>query len=445
MTTPAKTATTTMSLNDYIEVPSDLLYRPRAQWESFSRRDVEAFQVAAARRKLARQANRIPIVGDLLGGKDPSTFECLDDFVPILFNDDIYKSYDPAWIENNEFGKLTRWLGGLTTHDLGGVDMEGCDCLTEWCRRIDEQAGIFVCHSTGTSGVLSFVPRSQRDRDLVVDGLVWQNQPLFDPHQRNDVTYFTMNPRRQYRITQAVYDGLERRYLLHPVQALPVFSSPEFAIAQGRLRKAAADGTTDTCLKNPIVAAQRDEVERFQRELPGLIKRWTENLMQNFRGKRIYFQGSFEKAWQITQQFKNAGVTGAFAPESVFALVGGIKDGSKLPDDWQDQFRRAMGVDAGSLASSWGMSELLTSVAQQCPRGMYHFLVHSIPILLQPRTRNPLPRKGVQTGQLAALQVIAEDCWEGVISGDRGTIYWDRVCACGRDGALLDPGSICRL
>jgi hypothetical protein len=76
---------------------------------------------------------------------------------------------------------------------------------------------------------------------------------------------------------------------------------------------------------------------------------------------------------------------------------------------------------------------------------MYHFFVHSIPFLLQPNTRKPLPRKGVQTGQLASLQVISEDCWEGVISGDRGTIHWDRVCACGRDGPLLDPGSICRL
>jgi len=443
--TPGTMTKTTMSLNDYIEVPGDLLYRPYSDWESVSRRDIEAFRLAAARRKLERQANRIPVVGDMLDGRDPSTFERIDDFIPVLFNDDIHKSYDPAWIENKEFGKLTNWINGLTTHDLTGVDMEGCDCLAEWCRRINEQAGIYVCHSTGTSGVLSFVPRSQRDRDLLVDGMVWQNPQLFDPHKRNDVTYFTMHPRRQYRIVQAIYDGLERRYLMNPVQALPVFSPPEFAIVQGKLRKAAANGTLDACLKNPIVAAYRDEVERYQRDLPELVQRWTENLMQNFRGKRIYFQGSFDKAWQITQQFKKAGVTGAFAPESVFALFGGIKDGSKLPGDWQDQFRRAMGVDAGSLASGWGMSELLTGVAHQCPQGMYHFFVHSIPILLQPKTRTPLPRKGVQTGQLAALQVISEDCWEGVISGDQGTIDWDGVCACGRDGPLLDPHSICRL
>jgi hypothetical protein len=435
---------TTTNLNEFLDTPGDLLFRPPAELESISRRDIETFQLEAARRKLERQADRIPAVGDILNGKDPSAFECFDDFAPVLFDEDVYKSYDPAWIEHEEFARLTQWINNYTSHDLSGVDMEGCDSLTEWCRRIDEQADIFICHSSGTSGVLSFVPRSQRDRDWVVDNLVWSTQPLFNPHRANDVTYFCMYPRRQYRITQALYDGLEQRYQTNPTQALIDFSSPEFSIAQGKLRVAAANGTMDTCLKNPIVAAYRDEVERYQRDLPKLIERWTDNLIENYRGKRIYFQGSFDRAWQITQYFKNAGVTGAFSPESIFSLYGGVKDGSKLPDDWQEQFRRAIGVEESNLVSGWGMSEL-TGSALRCPQGMYHFTIQSIPFLLEPKTRKPLPRKGVQTGQFAMLEVNSEDCWGGMISGDRGTIYWDRTCACGRDGPLLDPDSVSRL
>lgn len=439
----ASTMTTT-NLNKFLETPGDLLFRPPAELESISRRDIETFQLEAARRKLQRQADRIPAVGDILNGKDPATFECFDDFAPVLFDEDVYKSYDTAWIENEEFARLTHWINNYTTHDLSGVDMEGCDSLTEWCRRIDEHADIFICHSSGTSGVLSFVPRSQRDRDWVVDNLVWSTQPLFNPHRANDVTYFCMYPRRQYRITQALYDGLEQRYQTNPTQALIDFSSPEFSIAQGKLRVAAANSTMDTCLKNPIVAAYRDEVERYQRDLPKLIERWTDNLIENYRGKRIYFQGSFDRAWQITQYFKNAGVTGAFSPESIFSLYGGVKDGSKLPDDWQEQFRRAIGVEESNLVSGWGMSEL-TGSALRCPQGMYHFTIQSIPFLLEPKTRKPLPRNGVQTGQFAMLEVNSEDCWGGMISGDRGTIYWDRTCACGRDGPLLDPDSVSRL
>lgn len=429
---------------DYLDAPGDLLLRPRSESESWSRRDIETFQLEAARRKLKCHAERIPAVGNVLNGKDPASFECFDDFIPVLFDEDIYKSYDAAWVDNGEFGRLTHWLDGLTTHDLSGIDMQGCESVTEWCRRLDERADIFVCHSSGTSGVLSFVPRSRRDRDLAVDHVAWYSQPLFQPHQHNDVTYFCMQARRQYRITQAIYDGLEQRFRINPVQALTDFLSPEFFIAQGKLRKAAARGTMEACLQNPIVAAYREQVERYQRDLPELIRRWTENLIENFRGKRIFFQGSFDKAWQITQHFRNAGVNGAFAPESIFSLFGGVKDGSRLPADWQDQFRQATGVDESHLISGWGMSEL-TGALLRCPQGMYHFMIQTIPFLLEPGTRKALPRKGVQTGQLALLEVISEDCWGGMISGDRGTISWDRVCACGRDGPLLDPGSIRRL
>ena len=90
------------------------------------------------------------------------------------------------------------------------------------------------------------------------------------------------------------------------------------------------------------------------------------------------------------------------------------------------------------------MSEL-TGSALRCPQGMYHFTIQSIPFLLEPKTRKPLPRNGVQTGQFAMLEVNSEDCWGGMVSGDRGTIYWDRTCACGRDGPLLDPDSVSRL
>jgi hypothetical protein len=437
----------TIDLNEYLDEPTRLLVPPLSTMlDSVGRKEMEAFQLQAARRKLERQAKRIPLVGEMYAANESSTFECFNDFATVLYEDGVYKGYDQSWLENNAFDKLTRWLDSLTSHDLSGVDMTGCDSLTEWCRRLDEQADIFICHSTGTSGVLSFVPRSRSDRDLIVDSMVWGNPELFDADKAdNDVTYFTMHPRRQYRILQALFDGLEERYLKYPVQAIGDFLSPEFAITQGMLRQAAANGTLDECLANPIVAANREAVERYQRELPQKVKAWTDNLIENYRGKRVFFQGSFDKAWQITQSFREAGVTGAFDPRSVFSLVGGVKDGTVLPPDWQEQFRQAVGVDAGNMTAGWGMSELVASATQVCLHGMHHFYYHSIPFVLEPNTRTPLPRTGVQSGQLAVFDLNSEDCWGGIISGDRGTIRWDSVCSCGREGPLLEADSVGRL
>lgn len=432
------------SLDDYLDQPRELCLATGEELARFGREGIAAFQLAAAQRLLARQAGRIPVVDEMLGGRDPTSFTRIEDFVDVLFEDGAYKSFDPSFVEEGRYRHLTDWLDRFTSQDLSGVDMEGCADLTDWCQRLEKQADIFVCHSSGTSGTLSFVPRSREDRNMAADYSAFNQRDLFTPFERNDVTMFVLGPRYHYRITQCIYDGLEQRHHINPVQAIPVYHSPEFYMTQGRLRKARARGVMDDVLHDPIVAAHREEVEKYNRDLPVLTERWTENLIENYRGKRIMFQGTFDKAWQITRQFQKLGVTGAFAPNSVFALAGGVKDGTVLPDDWLDQFQRATGVFPGNLASSWGMSEI-TGGVPRCPEGKYHFPPTIIPFLLEPHTRNPLARSGVQTGQIALLELNSTDCWGGLVTGDRGTIDWDGPCACGRDAPFLDAASIARL
>ena len=435
---------TKTGLDEYLDRPRDLFLQPGTFIEQFTREQIEAFQLAASQRLVARQADRIPIVDELLDGRNPETFEQLNDFVAVLFEDGAYKSFDPELVETRQFGKLTHWLDRYTSHDLSGVCMDDCGDLTDWCRRLDAQADIFVCHSSGTSGTLSFVPRSREDRNTLVDQSAYNQPQLFKPFERNDVTMFVLGPRYHYRITQALYDGFEQRHHINPVQALPVYHSPEFYMTQGRLRKAKAAGNMAAVANDPIVAAHRQEVEAYQAALPGLMEQWTENLIENYRGKCIFFQGTFDKAWQITQRFQKLGITGAFAPESHFALAGGVKDGTVLPDDWFAQFERATGVAPGNLASNWGMSEI-TGGVPRCAHGQYHFQPTIIPFQLEPHTRKALPRTGVQRGQIALLELNSIDCWGGLITGDQGTIDWDGTCACGRGGPFMDATSIGRL
>src|SRR5262249_6902799 len=108
------------------------------------------------------------------------------------------------------------------------------------------------------------------------------------------------------------------------------------------------------------------------------------------------------------------------------------------------QVRDTFGADdANSFAFSWGMSEINGSV-RRCPSGHYHFPPTSIPFQLDVQTGRPLPRAGTQTGRLAMLELISEDNWGGMVSGDVATIHWDRDCTCGRHGPLMDPDSIRR-
>ncbi len=429
---------TAINLHDYLNDPKQLVFKSENELAQLDREQVALFQLEAAKRKLARQSKRIPALGKKLGRSNPADIATVDDLIPYLYEDGDYKSYDKAFLADKRFDKMTQWLNDYTSHDLSGVDMAGCEDLTGWCQRLHEQANIFICHSSGTSGTLSFVPRSQADRDLMVDAMANANADLFDIENKdNDVDFFTMSPRRNYRITQVLYDGLDAKYLKNPVVSpFPDFISPEMTIAMSKLRKAAETDTLDEALKDPIVASNAAAVGKFSQEAPERIGKWLEAIKGNI-GKSIYFMGTFDHAWEITKSFQAAGTSGAFAPNSVFALFGGVKKGTVLPDDWKEQFKAAMGTD--KIVSAWGMSELATAAANECTHGMYHFNVHTIPFVLDPKTGKPLPRSGTQKGQLAALELVAEDCWGGIITGDAGTVHFDKVCDCGlNNGPLLE-------
>lgn len=428
-----------IDLNDYLDSPKDLILLTDEELGLLHRKDVEVFQLEAARRKLARQAKRIPALGKRLGDHDPFACEIFDDLVPFLYVDSDYKSYDKSFLENKQFDKMTEWLDAFTSYDLSGVDMAGCDNLTQWCQRLSEQANIVICHSSGTSGTLSFIPRSQKDRELIVDALAAGSSDLFDNKKCNDdVYFFTMSPRYIYRVPRLLYDGLEDKYLKNPViSPFKEFISPEMTIAMSKLRKAAENDTLEECYKDPLVAACAADVARFTEQAPERIEKWVDNIKHNYMGKSIYFMGTFDHAWDITRSFQKAGIAGAFAANSIFAVFGGVKKGTELPEDWRHQFKAAMGTD--KIVTAWGMSELACAAASECVEGMYHFNVHTIPFVLDPDTGKPLPREGTQTGQLAALELVSEDCWGGIITGDSGTVHWDKVCDCGlNNGPLLE-------
>ena len=77
----------------------------------------------------------------------------------ILYPSNVYKSYPFEWLSEGRYEKLTKWLQQLTAHDLSNVDLEGVETLDEWFDRLEATTDLRVCHSSSTTGKLSFVPR----------------------------------------------------------------------------------------------------------------------------------------------------------------------------------------------------------------------------------------------------------------------------------------------
>jgi hypothetical protein len=58
--------------------------------------------------------------------------------------------------------------------------------------------------------------------------------------------------------------------------------------------------------------------------------------------------------------------------------------------------------------------------------------------VLHPETGQPLPRSGTQTGRFALMDLLPENYWGGLVTGDEVTLSgWDEPCSCGREGPYL--------
>ena len=81
----------------------------------------------------------------------------------LMFAVDIFKSYEQTWLDDGDFGRMTRWLSGIY-HKPIDIDVSGLKTIDDWITCLS-RAGIHVVYSSGTSGTFSFVPRDKKDWD----------------------------------------------------------------------------------------------------------------------------------------------------------------------------------------------------------------------------------------------------------------------------------------
>ena len=77
----------------------------------------------------------------------------------LMFTTDVFKSYDRRWLLENDFVRMTEWLGTIFAGDLD-VDAGAVSSVNAWRRGLAGR-GVYVTCSSGTGGKVSFVPRDR--------------------------------------------------------------------------------------------------------------------------------------------------------------------------------------------------------------------------------------------------------------------------------------------
>lgn len=411
--------------------------QPFEELFSLSRADVEGPQREVLIRRFEALRPTVNALDKLASRQGVDRIDTVDDVIPVLFDHRVYKSYPLSLIEKRQFTRLTAWLRRLTQHDITRVPLDGVNSVDDWLCRLDEH-GMIIGHSTGTTGKLSFIPRSQTEwpawknvhfevlRAAVGVDVRQVKIPSFSSGYRSGHQMMTKMGRL---FAQDQAGGDESRHMLYDYP----LSSDLLSLA-GRLQSAEERGELDKLQIDPRLLEERKQLIEASRHRDDDLQRWFAKLAEEFRGQRVRIGGTSADLVRLALKGQETGVVCEFAPDSILVAGGGMKGFKDAPADWEQLIKDFFGINR--ICSMYGMSECM-GTAPLCSAGYFHFLPYTIPIVLD-SDAVALPREGVQTGRLALFDLLAETYWGGFISGDRVTIHWDYACECGWTGPRIE-------
>lgn len=406
------------------------------------RHAAEEWQLKAARSRFEELAPQLSVLKSRADDVGLSKIGNLSDIPALLFDHSTYKSYPMSVIEKGRFDLLTKWLAGLTSVDLSGISAGECEGIDDWLALLERETPLQIFHTTGTTGKLSFIPRTTLEEKLWFELALKSYQgfgkdkglkigddgarmPVIVPAERSG--RYT-NQRFVKYLTSHVAPTPDQCYT-----SSEGFLSADVVSLSGRIRVAQAKGNLASMR---LSDSQRLALKAYLKNLddrPKLVAEFFARISSELKGQQVFL------CWHASYLLKAAlaglarGQSDVFAHNSVGCTGGGNKD-MILPGDWLQTVTRYLGIEYWNV--TYGMSET-TGVKSRCQEGYYHIAPYYVPFLIDPQSGAALPREGRQTGRYAELDLLAPTFWGGVVSSDKVTIEWDRPCACGRKGAYI--------
>lgn len=413
--------------------PGAWTYRPFEQLFALPREEREKLQLEAVRINFARLRNRVPALKKLADRQGVDHIDRIEDVLPVCFDHRVLKNYPIQILENRDFAKLTQWLDKLTVHDLTKMDLSGLTTIEGWLERL-EAFGMLVTYSSGTTGKLSFVPRSYDELgpwkfsfynvNHACTGVdAWTEKlPTLSPVYRGG--YQTML--KMLSLFQVEMAGGEEHFHTLYDTHIPA----DLMALSGRLQAAEDKGEVMSLGLDPALLEQRRLMMEQGRTREADMERWFTKLMAEFKGRKVKIGGTFADLYRVARAGLDRGMTCQFAPGSIMVGGGGMKGYKDAPADWEDQVKQFFGVDR--LANQYGFSECIGN-APLCEAGYFHFMPYTVPLLMDADGKS-LPREGVQKGRLVLVDPIPTSYWGGFTSGDEVEMHWDEKCDCGWGG-----------
>ena len=424
--------------------PAAFFNHSYTEMHSISREAVAELQLEALKQRFAQLRDNIPMLKMLADKQGIEKLETTDDVLPLLFEHTMYKSYPPVLLETGRFAEINKFLSRLSTFDLTGIDVSDCETIDDWIIRMDEESPLVIQHSSGTSGVMSFLPCSSREWDKHGECIRVSSLQTFgeDPKQVYKDEFNVIYPSfrsggsghaRTAKLFAKHIAGTEDRLFT----AYQGRMSSDVMYLAAKVRAAQAKGELHRLKISPALLAKKGEYEKLAADMPVYLANFFNDLADKLKGKRVFFWGAQNLLYTVAQTGQAKGLRNNFASNSVMGCGGDSKDGVVMPPNWQQQVCEYAGVDRVRMC--YGMTEV-KGHHHKCQYGHYHLAPWVIPFVLDPDTSKLLPRKGRTTGRGAFYDLAAETRWGGFITGDQITVDWDTKCPCGQESIFIEDG-----
>jgi hypothetical protein len=397
------------------------------------RDEIDEMQRIALRERFASLREPLAVLRSAAAEQGIERLDRIEDGARLLFPHTVYKSYPISLLEKNRLDQMTKWMGRLTTSDLSKVDLSGCNGIDNWLDALEEQTGVTVVHSSGTSGAMSFLPRTRNDTRLKGAVFAMATRAFNDLEARSEIGNerwhcnfmgFRTGRSEAGRCTKWLVDhfaGDEEH--LHALYEIEMSSDVMFMA--GRVRRAQARGEIGQLEIPEHLKGRQAEFEAVQKNSADAVNRMFEKLL-SFKGQNVYIAGMTAMLVDLAQRGLEKGHSNLY-PGCMLQTGGGAK-GVVLPDNWQEIVKEFTG--AKKIGHYYGMSEVCMT-NPKCEHGHYHIPPWVITYVLDPDTGEMLPRKGQQTGRGCFFDLVPQTYWGGFATGDEITADYD-PCSCGR-------------
>ena len=410
--------------------------------------EIRRLQLAALQHRFEALRPKVKLLDKLAARNGVDGIEDLATGGKLLYPSNVYKSYPFSWLEEGNYKRLTNWVQQLTTHDLSKVNLDGVVMLDDWFARLEEVTDLRLCHSSSTTGKLSFVPRGvdewiRRTRTTL---FVFEAAGNEDGPEEASLegmpqigTFYKYGHSAtlagNYWMTKILVDP-EGKYPDRSLTLHPGRMSSEIMVLAGRLRAGQLSGDPRSMQLPQRLIERRSQLTELLAGTTGeRINDFVTEARDRFGGQRVLLGGVWPSMVDAATAALGLGHRDVFASNSLIMSGGGEK-GRTLPSNAREMVFEWSGVNR--LGDAYGMSELMGANVR-CSCGKFHINPWLIPYVLDVDTLDPLPTKGVVTGRLGGIDLMASSFWSGYISTDLVTLNYEGGCACGREGPYLEP------